>query len=41
MFVHDLVVCSVPQGHEMCALLILAEITDTSLINAANRALQM
>uniref|UniRef100_A0A8C5BHE1 Serine/threonine-protein phosphatase 6 regulatory ankyrin repeat subunit C n=1 Tax=Gadus morhua TaxID=8049 RepID=A0A8C5BHE1_GADMO len=29
------------KGHEMCALLILGEISDTSLINAANCALQM
>uniref|UniRef100_A0A665UFP3 Serine/threonine-protein phosphatase 6 regulatory ankyrin repeat subunit C-like n=1 Tax=Echeneis naucrates TaxID=173247 RepID=A0A665UFP3_ECHNA len=28
-------------GHEMCALLILGEISDSSLINAANNALQM
>uniref|UniRef100_UPI003AAD9DCE serine/threonine-protein phosphatase 6 regulatory ankyrin repeat subunit C isoform X1 n=2 Tax=Centroberyx gerrardi TaxID=166262 RepID=UPI003AAD9DCE len=29
------------KGHEMCALLILGEISDTSLINATNGALQM
>ncbi|KAI4895489.1 hypothetical protein NFI96_016425 [Prochilodus magdalenae] len=29
------------RGHEMCALLILAEIDDPSLINATNSALQM
>lgn len=29
------------QGHEMCALLILGEISDSSLINATNAALQM
>ncbi|KAM6928312.1 serine/threonine-protein phosphatase 6 regulatory ankyrin repeat subunit C-like [Xenentodon cancila] len=29
------------KGHEMCALLILGEITDSSLINARNNALQM
>ncbi|KAJ3602376.1 hypothetical protein NHX12_030132 [Muraenolepis orangiensis] len=29
------------KGHEMCALLILGEISDNSLINAANSALQM
>uniref|UniRef100_A0A665UFA6 Serine/threonine-protein phosphatase 6 regulatory ankyrin repeat subunit C-like n=1 Tax=Echeneis naucrates TaxID=173247 RepID=A0A665UFA6_ECHNA len=29
------------KGHEMCALLILGEISDSSLINAANNALQM
>ncbi|XP_029287338.1 LOW QUALITY PROTEIN: serine/threonine-protein phosphatase 6 regulatory ankyrin repeat subunit C [Cottoperca gobio] len=29
------------KGHEMCALLILGEISDTSLINATNSALQM
>ncbi|XP_047439714.1 serine/threonine-protein phosphatase 6 regulatory ankyrin repeat subunit C-like [Mugil cephalus] len=29
------------KGHEMCALLILGEITDPSLINARNNALQM
>ncbi|XP_035811712.1 serine/threonine-protein phosphatase 6 regulatory ankyrin repeat subunit C-like isoform X2 [Amphiprion ocellaris] len=29
------------KGHEMCALLILGEITDSSLINARNTALQM
>uniref|UniRef100_A0A3B4WTX7 Ankyrin repeat domain 52 n=1 Tax=Seriola lalandi dorsalis TaxID=1841481 RepID=A0A3B4WTX7_SERLL len=29
------------KGHEMCALLILGEISDSSLINATNSALQM
>lgn len=29
------------QGHEMCALLILGEINNSSLINATNVALQM
>lgn len=29
------------QGHEMCALLILGEISDSSLINATNNTLQM
>ncbi|KAK5912274.1 hypothetical protein CesoFtcFv8_002166 [Champsocephalus esox] len=29
------------KGHEMCALLILGEINDSSLINAANNTLQM
>ncbi|XP_078803735.1 serine/threonine-protein phosphatase 6 regulatory ankyrin repeat subunit C isoform X2 [Oryzias latipes] len=29
------------KGHEMCALLILGEITDSSLINARNNSLQM
>uniref|UniRef100_A0A669DCX5 Ankyrin repeat domain 52 n=1 Tax=Oreochromis niloticus TaxID=8128 RepID=A0A669DCX5_ORENI len=33
--------CLILQGHEMCALLILGEITDSSLINARNNALQM
>lgn len=33
--------CFTLQGHEMCALLILGEITDSSLINARNNALQM
>ncbi|KAJ7999539.1 hypothetical protein DPEC_G00195470 [Dallia pectoralis] len=32
---------SCSKSHEMCALLILGEISDTSLINATNRALQM
>lgn len=33
--------CFILQGHEMCALLILGEINDSSLINATNNALQM
>uniref|UniRef100_A0A8D0CQ79 Ankyrin repeat domain 52 n=1 Tax=Sander lucioperca TaxID=283035 RepID=A0A8D0CQ79_SANLU len=33
--------CFILQGHEMCALLILGEISDSSLINATNSALQM
>lgn len=33
--------CFILQGHEMCALLILGEINDSSLINAANNTLQM
>lgn len=30
-----------PQGHEKCALMILAETQDLGLINATNSALQM
>uniref|UniRef100_A0A8C5HQN6 Serine/threonine-protein phosphatase 6 regulatory ankyrin repeat subunit C-like n=1 Tax=Gouania willdenowi TaxID=441366 RepID=A0A8C5HQN6_GOUWI len=33
--------CFLLQGHEMCALLILGEITDSSLIDARNNTLQM
>uniref|UniRef100_A0A8C9V945 Ankyrin repeat domain 52a n=1 Tax=Scleropages formosus TaxID=113540 RepID=A0A8C9V945_SCLFO len=37
----SLLLCVSVQGHEMCALLILGEIHNPSLINATNSALQM
>uniref|UniRef100_A0AAQ4NW16 Ankyrin repeat domain 52 n=1 Tax=Gasterosteus aculeatus aculeatus TaxID=481459 RepID=A0AAQ4NW16_GASAC len=40
-FSNNIIMCFSLQGHEMCALLILGEISNCSLINATNSALQM
>lgn len=41
LFIYFMVICFIPQAHEMCALLILGEIHSPTLINATNSALQM